>query len=327
MPRPFIIAEIAQGYEGRYELARLLVRAAARSAADAVKFQIVYADDLAVPDYEHYALFKSLEMDGETWRAIAEDARECGLQFYVDVLGPRAAEVTERLGADGIKIHSTCFFDETLMDWAFARGNKVLLSTGGISEQEVLELIAARRLAGSDHLTIMHGYQADPTPVDKTALARIPRLRQSYGLDVGFMDHTEGAGPDTVTVSAMALALGVSVFEKHITLDRVLELEDYVSALTPSGFAHYVSSLRRLAEALDEPTNGATADEIAYRNKVLKRVVATRELEAGKVITAGDVALLRPARPEGLFRLTEAIGRTAAVAIPAGFPVHEGDLA
>jgi len=42
-----IIAEIAQGYEGNSTLALMLAKAAVRSGADAVKFQLVYADELA----------------------------------------------------------------------------------------------------------------------------------------------------------------------------------------------------------------------------------------------------------------------------------------
>ncbi len=60
-----IIAEAAQGYEGNVTQARLLARAAARAGADAVKFQLVYADELATPDYQYYDLFRNLEMPAE----------------------------------------------------------------------------------------------------------------------------------------------------------------------------------------------------------------------------------------------------------------------
>ena len=55
-----IIAEVAQGYEGDRTLAKMLARGSMRAGADAVKFQLVFADELATPDYQHYKLFKSL---------------------------------------------------------------------------------------------------------------------------------------------------------------------------------------------------------------------------------------------------------------------------
>ena len=56
-----IIAEVAQGYEGNPTLAGLLARAAVRAGADAVKYQLVYADEIATPDYQYYDLFRRLE--------------------------------------------------------------------------------------------------------------------------------------------------------------------------------------------------------------------------------------------------------------------------
>ena len=41
-----IVAEVAQGYEGNIKLTELLTTAAILSGADAVKFQLVYADCL-----------------------------------------------------------------------------------------------------------------------------------------------------------------------------------------------------------------------------------------------------------------------------------------
>ena len=74
-----IIAEVAQGYEGNPALARLLARGAVRAGADAVKFQLVYADELATPDYLYYDLFRGLEMKSEAWKEVADEIKEGGV--------------------------------------------------------------------------------------------------------------------------------------------------------------------------------------------------------------------------------------------------------
>ena len=71
-----IIAEAAQGFEGDPLLARLLVRAAARAGADAVKFQLVYADEIATPSYKYYDLFKKLEMPAACWKDVAGETKK-----------------------------------------------------------------------------------------------------------------------------------------------------------------------------------------------------------------------------------------------------------
>ena len=71
-----IIAELAQGFEGDLTKAKLLVNAAASSGADIVKLQLVYADELATPDYLHYKLFKSLEMPDNSWKELLDYSKE-----------------------------------------------------------------------------------------------------------------------------------------------------------------------------------------------------------------------------------------------------------
>ena len=78
-----IIAEIAQGFEGNFEQSKLLIKkAAAKTEADAVKFQLVYADELATKDYQYYALFQGLEMEVEKWRALNEYAHHFRNKVY-----------------------------------------------------------------------------------------------------------------------------------------------------------------------------------------------------------------------------------------------------
>ena len=79
-----IIAEVAQGYEGNLKLAELLTIGSIRSGADSVKFQLVYADELAVPSYEYYELFKSLEMRDEEWKSIISEIHKNHRKIYFD---------------------------------------------------------------------------------------------------------------------------------------------------------------------------------------------------------------------------------------------------
>lgn len=325
MPRvigrgPYVVAEAAQGFEGNPEIARLLVRAAIAAKADAVKFQVVFADDLAVPGYAHYQLFQRLEMPESAWRRVRDDAEAGGIGFYVDVLGPRALALARRLGVDGAKLHSTCFFEEDLTTAVFAEFPRVLLSIGGIEVTDVRHLLD-RHPSAREKAVVLHGFQAEPTPTDANQLARIPALARELGVEIGFMDHADGAGPDVIHVSAMALALGCRTFEKHLGLDRTLALEDYVSALGPEAFSTYVETLHRLASALGDASVVLSPAERAYRERALKRVVAARDLEAGRVVGPADVTLRRPATPAGLERIDDVLGRTLIKPVERGAAV------
>ena len=63
-----IIAEIAQGYEGKKDYLDQLVSESLKSEADSIKIQLVYADELSTSDYQYYGLFKELEMEDSKWK-------------------------------------------------------------------------------------------------------------------------------------------------------------------------------------------------------------------------------------------------------------------
>ena len=118
--KPYIIAEAAQGYAPinrsipSLDIAILLVRAAASSGANAVKFQIIYVDELAEPGYVHYELFKNLEMSQNDWSVIRDEATRLSIDFHADVFGSRSLRLANKINADALKIHSTSFFDRSL---------------------------------------------------------------------------------------------------------------------------------------------------------------------------------------------------------------------
>ena len=132
-----IIAEIAQGYEGDPKLAQLLAKASVKAGAHAVKYQLVYADELATPDYRYYGLFKQLEMSEETWQEIVDYLREANKRVYFDIYGEKGFELARNLKADGIKLSTTEFFNDQLVKKVLAEFPKVFVGIGGIPLEEI----------------------------------------------------------------------------------------------------------------------------------------------------------------------------------------------
>jgi sialic acid synthase SpsE len=324
--KPWIIAEAAQGYEGSADIAELLVRAAGRAGADAVKFQIVFADDLAQPGYQHFELFGTLEMSETDWRRVRKTAEALKIAFIADVFGPRSVEVARQIAVDGVKLHSTTFFDEETNRATFDLGVPVYASVGGITADEISAMLDRLSLEHKSRLRLLYGYQSEPTPIEDNNLARVRSLRELTGLEVGFMDHTDGGGPDHIALSVMALGMGIRIFEKHITLDRGLKMEDFVSALATEEFREYVTTLQRLAAAIGDDTLELREEEQVYRQNVLKRATAARDLEAGTVIGLEDISLLRAAGPDGAVDSTQLIGGTLVRAVCAGDTINISDL-
>lgn len=317
----YIIAEAAQGYEGSADVACILAKSAKKAGADAIKFQVIFADDLVSEEYQHYDLFKSLEMPEESWQKISDLCRSIGIELILDVFGPLSADVAKNVCADGVKIHSTCFFDDALHEFAFNNFDNIFVSIGGIEKFEVDQFVS--KIPPGNSVVFMHGYQAEPTPIEKNHLNRISTLGKSTGSQVGFMDHSDGDGCDTELLSVLALGMGVKVFEKHITLARCLEMEDYTSALAPDGFKKYVDTLKRMALSLGSADLCLADEEFEYRSKVLKRVVARRDLESGELLSAENTRFVRSKNSQGLHQLSNAYGKKLRVSCERGQPVEE----
>ena len=287
-----IIAEAAQGYEGTPKLAELLALGAVRSGADAVKFQLVLADELAVPTYEYYDLFKSLEMDISVWERIVELIKDSQKKVYFDIYGDLSLELAKQLGASGVKISTTDFYNKPLVRKAIASFDKVFISIGGVSAEELDELV--QTLGETTHVSLMYGFQAEPTPTEENNLLRLAEFRKLYpNISLGFMDHSLGTSDEAFYLPLMALSLGVAYIEKHITLDPILQIEDYISALEPAKFEKFVSIVRQMEPALGMSELRLTEKELRYKSLAGKVVVAKRKILAGTKLQEEDLVLKR----------------------------------
>ena len=311
-----IIAELAQGFEGRPEQARLLMKAAAAAGADAAKYQLVYADELATPDYKHYELFRSLEMPDKVWQDLAAYATELGIQLHLDIFGPKSLALAEKCGVTAIKLHGTDIANLGLLEHVAASSiGTVLLGAGGAHADE---LKRAMQVLSKKCVVVLLGFQGYPTPNETNQISRIPRVVKQFTKDfpqasVGFADHADPASPLRFALVATAVGAGATTIEKHFTLAGVMKLEDHESALNPDDFAVFTSVIRDCAKALGQSTDandfGMSESERTYRKMIRRHVVAGRDIPAGSSLKPADLALKRTAANDALTSLDEAYGR------------------
>lgn len=327
MPSVEVIAEAAQGYAGSADKQRFLVRAAKAAAADSIKFQLVYADELATPGYEHYATFERSEMPVARWLELAESCRAEGIQLYLDVFGERSLATALDAGAGGVKLHSSGSLNLALIDAvAKAPVERVVLSTGGGHQGEIQE---AASLLSEKKLTLMHGFQGYPTQNEDNQIGRLRWLADRFPEhDVGFADHAPANDPRRLWLAAVAVGCGATVVEKHLTTALALRELDHDAALSPDEFAIYVANVHDAADALGASTGpwpedfGMSASETGYRTGMKKQVVAGRNLDAGHTLVAEDLNLKRTPSTDGvIFDVRAVIGRTLAVEVRRDEPL------
>jgi len=291
--KTIIIAEMANAHEGRLEDAKSIVQAAAQAGADAIKFQAFTPDELAVPSHSYYDLYQRLQMPNESWLELVTYASSLGLSTLADVFGLASARQMRSLNIDGFKIHAADIANIELLRDMGNSGKPVLLSTGGSTWIETAEAIACLRNSGSAQIILMHGFQGYPTRLSDSALRRIHVLSAKFGLPVGFAGHVDASLPVATELPMWAAAAGAQILEVHIALDRSKKGLDYFSSLEPEEFAKMVKGVRMMESSLGKESLEMAEDELAYRNRHKKQLVAVRNINAGEQLSDENIALKR----------------------------------
>ena len=328
-----IIAELAQGFEGNPEQAKLLLKAAASAGADAAKFQLVYADELATPDYKYYNLFKSLEMDDEVWKNLAINAEELGIHLQLDIFGTHSLQLAENIGITTIKLHGTDISNIGLLhDVAKSSVPRVLLGAGGAYASELQQ---ATQILAKKQVVVLLGFQGYPTPNEANQIERVNFLIQQIcrthpNALIGFADHASPDSPLKYALAATAIGKGASVIEKHLTLGRVMRLEDHEAALNPDEFSEFSKIMRECVQSLGEIKNienfGMSEAEVGYRKMIRRHVVTNRDLPGGSKIKPNDVVLKRTSSEQVITDFAMVYEKTIKHDILKNTPISQMDF-
>lgn len=328
-----IIAELAQGYEGRPEQARLLMKAAATAGADAAKYQLVYADELATPDYRYYELFKTLEMPDEVWADLAIYAKELNIQLHLDIFGIRSLQLAEKIGIQAIKLHGTDIANISLLnEVAKSKIQRIMLGAGGA---HFTELSQALEILAHKQVVLLFGFQGYPTPNEANQIARIRFMAERLGqnqpnVSSGFADHASPDSPLRFALAATAIGAGAKVIEKHLTLGKIMKMEDHESALNPDEFSEFSKVVRDCYQAMfktdDLEDFGMSEAEKGYRKMIRRHVVTSHNLKQGQNILPTDLVLKRTSAENVLTDINLAYQKKLKREISKNLPISPNDI-
>lgn len=255
-----VIAEAGENHLGDMDRALEMVRLAAASGADFVKFQSYAEDDLRIGTAdETRAWIRRVQLSiDDHWR-LRDEAEKRGIGFLSTAVNVRWATVLRDMGCRTIKMASLSLTNHELLRFAGENFDEVFLSTG---MGDVGEIDAAIEAVGSSpQLTILHCVSEYPAPDAHASLLSVPYLRQRYDCGVGYSDHTVG------TVACLAAcALGAELIEKHFTLDKTLEGSDHILSADPAEMAAITHGCRRIAVMLGSGDKTPNEQEIEARH-------------------------------------------------------------
>jgi N-acetylneuraminate synthase len=245
----YVIAEIGINHNGELGIAKLLIDAAVRAGADAVKFQKRTPEIATPPDqrqqmrdtpwgYITYLEYRfKVEFNEAEYAEIDRHCRKQGIAWMASVWDEPSVDFMEKFDTPAYKIPSAALTNANLIRRARATGKPLILSSGMSTMEEIRTGVD---VAGTRNLALMHCTSTYPCKPDELNLKMIETLRREFpDVPIGYSGHEVGLVPSTV-----AVAYGACMVERHLTLDRAMWGTDQAASVEPGGFARLVQYIR-----------------------------------------------------------------------------------
>ena len=299
---PYIIAEISANHNGKIENAFDIIEMVKRSGADAVKMQTYTPDTITLnskkPDFmineglwagnSLYDLYSKAYTPWEWHAELFEHAKRQELTIFSTPFDFTAIELLEKLNAPAYKIASFECIDLPLIRAAASTGKPLIISTGMANESEIHDAVETALKFGSGELALLHCVSGYPAPAQEYNLLTLKDMREKFGVTVGLSDHTLSN-----TTAVAAVALGATLIEKHVTLDRSGGGPDDSFSLEENDLEDLCTVTKTAWEALGKVNYERTEAEKG-NVKFRRSLYFVRDLRQGDIITQDCVRSVRP---------------------------------
>lgn len=319
----YIVAEAGVNHNNDIQRAKELIKSAAKAGVDAIKFQTYKAGRLVTkiaprfwewegeenPNGTQYDSYST--MDKLPWDAYPELVKTCeenGVEFMSTPFDDDSARFLINLGMRVMKIASSDLTDLPFLKLVAKSGLPIFLSTGASTYEEIDEAVRTIEAQGNRQIVLMQCTLHYPTDYKDANLRVIPTLAKMYPkYSIGLSDHTLG-----ISVPPAAVALGAKLIEKHFTTDKTLPLSpDHHLSVDPLEMKQLVDQIRQVEAALGDSRKYVLPSETMTYKYDKRSLVATRDILAGSIITAGMLTRKRPGTGIRPKYLEIVIGRVA----------------
>jgi N,N'-diacetyllegionaminate synthase len=293
--KTFVIAEAGSNWKcGTYEddlnQAKHLIRIAAKSGADAVKFQTyrsetTYVSEAGPSNYlsknglnkNINKIFDDLSMPYEMIPELANYAKTEHIEFMSSPFSVNDAKQIDPF----VSIHKIASFEINhvrLVEFLAKTEKPLIISTGACTYDEIDYVVNLVKKT-HNNIALLQCTSKYPCSLESLNLSVIPHMKTKYGVLVGFSDHSV----DPIIGPIMAIGFGARIIEKHFTLDRNLSGPDHAFALIPNELELMIKSIR-LADLVK-----GNGKKVILDKEIELRKFATRSIQAIKNISKGDI--------------------------------------
>jgi N,N'-diacetyllegionaminate synthase len=324
MTNTFIIAEIGINHCGKMSIAKKLISVAKKCGADAVKFQTYKTEQLIRKDeplmsyqlknmnkkkVSQYEMLKKCELNYDQHKLLFNECKKKKIEFISTPYDFESAKLLKKLGVKTIKVASTDTTNTPFIKKLFKLKKKMIISTGATDFKELKKIIKLLNLKQKrKKIVILHCISYYPTKTEELNLSVIKKYKKSFGIDIGFSDHSL-----SLISGSIAVSLGANVIEKHITLDKNLEGPDHKASLNPKELDLYIKNIRDAEKMFGDGNRVLLKKEKKVKISMQKSIYLNNDKKKNDKISEKDLIIMRPSKSIKPYNISKIIGKKLKV--------------
>ncbi len=317
----YIIAELSANHNGSLQTALETIKAAKEIGANAIKLQTYRADTITLnSDKEDfvikggtlwdgqklYDLYEKAHTPWEWHEELFEFAKEIGIDIFSTPFDKSAVDFLEQFEPIAYKIASFEITDYELIRYTASKGKPMIISTGIATIQEIQDVVDICRSEGNNDIVLLKCTSSYPAPLEEANLKMIPNLKETFGVEVGFSDHTLG-----ITAPIVATTLGAKVIEKHFILDKSIGGADVDFSLDKEEFKEMVKAVRDTEKLLGK-VDYSMSEKKKKSRAFARSLYVSKDIKKGEIFTEKNVRSVRPGYGLHPKYLKDILGRKAS---------------
>ena len=298
-----IIAEIGINHGGNFESAKQLIKNAKDSGCEIAKLQTYsaenrvsdntlqskFADRTLGMEESTNEMFKRFQLTNEQLKELVKYAKEIEIPLISTPFDEKSVDILVDLGVEAFKIASFDIVNIPFIRYVASKGLPVILSTGMSQLSEIEDAVDAVSQEGNPNLILLHCVSAYPCDISDVNLKVIETMKKSFGVPVGYSDHTVGT-----LASSMSFSLGSDMLEKHFTLDKLLEGPDHVLSADNDEMKKIVKNRNDIFLGLGDGIKRPAPIEYRQINTQRKSIFTKYKIKKGDILSLDNLTIKGP---------------------------------
>jgi len=299
----FIIAELSANHNGSLQTALDTIKAAKECGANAIKLQTYRADTLTLNCKNRdfmieggtlwdgkslYELYEEAYTPWEWHEELFAYARSLDLDVFSTPFDKSAVDFLETFNPTAYKIASFEITDYELVEYTASKGKPIIISTGIATLEEIIDVIALCKNVGNGQIILLKCTSSYPAALEEANLNTITNMKEKFGVNIGFSDHTLG-----ITAPIVAVTLGACVIEKHFILDKSIGGADCAFSLDKQEFALMVQAVRETEKLLGE-IDYSLNEKRKNQRRFCRSIYVSENIKKGEIFSLENLKSVRP---------------------------------